>query len=145
MRALLIAILAAATGCAAPLPSPNTSDLVVVQVSTVPAIAAPVATAEPASTAAVEPQPAAAPLVGSWKWNDDVASYQGDGTGTYDRVGARCFEFTYTVSGDVLTTIADRDHSCGAHRTTSYRVEVEGDTLTMTHIGSGFVTGWKRQ
>lgn len=96
-----------------------------------------------------EPAPAAedssSSVIGTWSWNEDDATYQSDGTGAYVRAGSLCFRFAYTVTDGVLTEIADRDHTCGAERKASYRVEVLGDTLTMTHIGSGFVSNWKRR
>lgn len=82
--------------------------------------------------------------VGSWAWGRDIVTFRPDGTGTYWRGGAVCYEFTYTIVGDVITKYADRDHSCGTGRVFPFRFRRDGDALEFTHVSSGFSSRWER-
>lgn len=83
-------------------------------------------------------------LAGAWAWTGDVQVFFPDGSGEYYRDGEVCYLFTFTISGHVVTTLADRDHSCGAKRENDWIIHVHGDELHMKHGGSGYETEWKR-
>ena len=84
-------------------------------------------------------------VVGSWRWNDDLRVLRADGTGTYFRAGAVCFELTYTIEGDVYHELADRQHACAGATDLRYRFAIDGSTMTMWHVGSGYETHWERE
>ncbi|MCC6213754.1 MAG: hypothetical protein IT376_02720 [Polyangiaceae bacterium] len=102
-------------------------------------------TVEPPSAPPPPQTPAlAARLVGRWKWGGDVVTYGAGGRGRYDRDGSLCYEFSWSVEGDVLQIRADQDSGCQGRRDNDYRVTVEGDRLTKVHVGSSFETEWVR-
>jgi DNA polymerase-3 subunit gamma/tau len=139
---LALAVVAHACGTVPP-PPPEGPPPAEGGLGTAPAAPAP-APAPPPAYAPAAPAPVAASLVGSWEWQGDVTIVRPDGTGTYVRGGQVCYEFTWTVVGDVFTKVADRDHRCGAKRTLPFRFTFDGATLVFTHTGSGFVTRWAR-
>ncbi|HOP64408.1 MAG TPA: hypothetical protein PK358_17520 [Spirochaetota bacterium] len=87
--------------------------------------------------------PLAEDIKGKWKWNSDEVEYDGGGNGIYWRNGNICYKFTYSVSGDIVNTVADRDHNCGAKKVNDWKISVKGNTLYKQHTGSGYQTEWK--
>lgn len=131
----------AAPACSRPPPAVPEPAVVVV----------PVAAPEPSLAVAEEPAPAAQvaedslllrDLAGAWAWTGDVQEFRMNGTGTYYRDGAVCYEFQYRIAGHVVTTVADRDHSCGAKRENDWLIYVTDGELDMKHQGSGYETHW---
>ena len=83
-------------------------------------------------------------LLGSWSWSQDKALFSASGTGVYEREGKTCYDFKYTLTGNTLTMTADRKHECGGEMVSQNRISIEGETMTMQHMKSGFQTVWKR-
>jgi len=89
--------------------------------------------------------PLAKQLKGIWSWTSDREEYDGSGNGTYWRGGDVCYKFTYSVNGNIVHTIADRDHLCGAKRENDWRISITGNTMYKEHTGSGYKTEWKHE
>lgn len=106
----------------------------------VPIVAEPIAPKEkPDRAIAADPSR----LMGAWKWSGDVEVFLDHGMGSYYRDREICYQFMYTIEGDVLTKMADRDSGCQGKRENSYRFHFEGSTLVLRHVGSNFETRWE--
>jgi len=84
-------------------------------------------------------------LKGRWTWTGDAVLFGDGGRGTYLRNEDLCFAFSYSVEGDILHIISDTTHSCGIGTDFRYRLIIQGNQMTWTHVGSGFKTVWKKQ
>lgn len=80
----------------------------------------------------------------TWYWNNDSQVFYQNGRGVYYRNGNICFNFSYSLNGNVLTETADQAHSCGGAIVSSYQIAIAPMSLTMTHVGSGTVSNWSR-
>lgn len=109
-------------------------------------------TAAPARRQAAEQQPRIpaqaydirSALAGSWIWKSDKITFGRDGRGMYYRGDAVCFEFSYTLKGDVLTETADNPHGCGIGLAASFHISIADSNLTKTNIGTGYESQWQK-
>gem|GEM_PF-5726063 len=96
----------------------------------------PTSTAPPSSSLASQ-------LVGKWKWGSYENVYFSDGTGIEWDNGKKCFDFTYSLDGDVLSRTVSGTSQCGSG-SGKWRMRISGDDLTQTYIDNGFVSNWKK-
>lgn len=85
-------------------------------------------------------------ILGSWLWKQDKMTLKRGGRGSYYRGGIVCYEFSYTLTvGNKLIVKADKPNTCGVGVETSYNIAMNSKNLVMQHIGSGFISIWKRE
>lgn len=138
--ASLVLSAAAAAACAPP--PPPAAPLVVVPPAAPLAVAKDPAPPGPPAQVAEPGELHASEIAGAWAWNDDVQVFEHLGQGAYYRSGEVCYLFTYQIEGHIVTTVADRDHTCGATRENDWYIRVDHGELFMKHMGSGFETRW---
>ena len=88
--------------------------------------------------------PLAKQIIGKWQWGSDTQEYYANGQGKRSNYKGFCSNFTYTIDGDIITTIEDRDSNCLAKRENGWKTRVENNMMYKEHTGSKFQTEWKR-
>jgi hypothetical protein len=83
-------------------------------------------------------------LVARWSSGDYLLEFGDGGKGAMYLSADYCYEFTYTVKGDIVTTVVTRDHNCSEKPVNVMKIAIRSDMLITIDTATGKKTEWSR-
>jgi TPR repeat protein len=85
-------------------------------------------------------------LVGSWAFDNFRRDFDSNGKGVAYESDKLCYEFSYTLEGDVLHVSPEgaNRYRCGYANDSRFHIAIDRNELTMVHIGSSYESKWDK-